>query len=282
MNRHMREGFEELEDPTIAGKLVAKVDGSLGFVHGYFGAIFGRHEFVGHVPYVHTALYVGDAHDIYEEVTKFGDLNPKRPLFVAVHFRESGDFPSLRRAVERLDPRVYKVVNTDEFLLAIQKAHETGRVKDARELSVANEALARLFARDTKAAWKRHFARCAWLSGVVGLDDALVLREINVTYNVGYRIEDLPDWIAWEAAETILFLAAKALNIKGIHVNNVEKGARRFLEEYKDMPDHGVVWDAYELWRGWDSVKNEMPSARALARRVVSLGAALNERFMKE
>jgi hypothetical protein len=280
MNRSMREGYEELEDPTIAAKLMQKVNGTLGFVHGYFGAIFGRHEFVGNLPYIHTALYVGDQHDIYEEVSRFGALNKKRPLFVAVHFRESGDFASLRRTVERLDPAGFKVVNTDEFLLTIQKAHETGRLKDAADLSVANDALAARFASDMKAAWKRHFARCAWLTGIVGLPDDLMLKEINVTNNVAYRPDQLADWVAWEAAETILFLSAKALNIKAIHVNNVERGAKRFLEEYADMPDCAVVWDAYQLWRNWHESKNGMQSARALARRVVALGAALNARFM--
>jgi hypothetical protein len=280
MNRYMREGYEELEDPTIARKLIEKVNGSLGFVHGYFGSVFGRHEFVGHVPYIHTALYVGDPHDIYEEVSKFGKLNAKRPLFVAVHFRESGDFASLRRTVERLDPSVYTVVNTDEFLLTIQKAHEAGIVKDAADLSVANDALKDLFARDLKASWKKHYGRIAWLSGIVELDEAQMLREINVTNNVSYRPDQLADWVAWEAVESIIFLSAKALNIKGIHANNVERGVQRFLQEYADLPDAKVVEESYRVWRDWDTVKNEMSSTRVLARRAVAIAAAMNTRFM--
>jgi hypothetical protein len=280
MNRSMREGYEELDDPTIAGKLVEGMQGGLGFVHGYFGSIFGRHDFVGHLPYIHTALYVGGQHDIYEEVSRFGLLNPKRPLFVAVHFRESADFASLRRVVERLDPGVYKVVNTDEFLLTIQKAHEKGVVKAPADLSVANDALTAAFKKDFQDSWKRHFGRCAWLTGIVDLPEELMLREINVTNNVGYSREQLPDWVAWEAAETILFLSAKAINIKGFHANNVEKAAQRFLEEYADMPDARVVWDAYLVWRNWDTVKNDMPGARTLAKRATVLGAALNARFM--
>jgi hypothetical protein len=281
MNRHMREGYEELEDPAIAEKLIRNVNGTLGFVHGYFGSIFGRHELVGHIPYLHTALYVGDAHDIFAEVAKFGTLNERRPLFLAVHFRESGDFASLRRTVERLDPRVYKVVNTDELLLTIQKAHETGRIRAAGDLSVANEALAQLFARDIRASWKKHFGRIAWLAGIVDFDDALMLREINVTNNVSYTLDQLADWIAWEAAESILFLSAKALNIRGIHVNNVDRGVDRFLREYADMPDAGVVRDAWQVWRDWDTIRNVMPAARSLAKRAVALGAVLNARFME-
>jgi hypothetical protein len=182
--------------------------------------------------------------------------------------------------VEKLDPNVFKVVNTDEFLLTIQKAHEQGKVKDAADLSVANEPLKELFARDIQAAWKKHYGRIAWLSGIVNLDEAQMLREINVTNNVSYRPDQLADWIAWEAVESIIFLSAKALNIKGIHTNNVERGVQRFLQEYADVPDAKVVQDSYELWRNWDTARNEMPAVRALAKRAVALGAALNARFM--
>ena len=91
MNRDPYAAFEELDNGDFPERITKAIPEALGFVHGYGGNPFGESAFVGDVPCVQTAQYVGDMHDIYEEVAKFADLVPRRPIFVEVHVRESAD-----------------------------------------------------------------------------------------------------------------------------------------------------------------------------------------------
>ena len=113
------------------------------------------------------------------------------------------------------------------------------------------------------------------------LPDELMLKEIRVHYtNFPWTIAELPDVLAWEAVETILFLSKMSLNVKGYHVNYVAKGAEQFVKVFADIPDAAVMMDALVLWRDWLDRKVEMTAARQLARRVVTLARTLNERVL--
>ena len=127
MNRDPWQAYEELVNGDLPKKVAAAFPEALGFVHGYFGVPpYLESEFVGDMPYLQTAQYVGHMHDIHAEVVKFGEHVKDRPLFVVVHVRESADFSSLKSLCERLDPAVFKIVNVDEFLLTVRKARAEG------------------------------------------------------------------------------------------------------------------------------------------------------------
>lgn len=116
---------------------------------------------------------------------------------------------------------------------------------------------------------------------MVELPDELMLKEFRSHYTgLPWTLAELPDVLAWEAVETILFLGKMALNAKGHYVNYVAKGAEQFVKVFADLPDAAVMMDAFVLWRDWLDRKVEMTAARQLARRVVTLARTLNERVM--
>jgi hypothetical protein len=280
MNRDPWQAYEELVNGDLPEKVAAAFPEALGFVHGYFGVPpYLESDFVGDMPYLQTAQYVAAQHDIYAEVAKFGEHVKDRPLFVIVHVRESADFSSLKSVCERLDPAVFRIVNVDEFMLTVRKARAEGRIPN---LGLDSPVLRELHAKDAAAKWTEKYQRAAWLATVVELPDELMLKEIRVHYtNFPWTLAELPDVLAWEAVETILFLSKMSLNVKGYHVNYVAKGAEQFVKVFADIiPDAAVMMDALVLWRDWLDRRVEMTAARQLARRVVTLARTLNERVL--
>jgi len=195
-----------------------------------------------------------------------------------VHVRESADFSSLKSVCERLDPATFSIVNVDEFMLTVRAAREAGRIPN---LGLDSPALRELHAKDALAKWPEKYQRAAWLATVVELPDELMLKQIRAHYTgFPWTIAELPDVLAWEAVETILFLSKMALNVKGHYVNYVAKGAEQFVKVFADIPDAAVMMDALVLWRDWLDRRVEMTAARQLARRVVTLARTLNERVL--
>ncbi len=276
MNRDPYQSFEELENGDFPARIAAAIPEAFGFIHGYGGNPFGRSEFADGMPYVQTAQYDGDMHDIYTEVSKFAELVPGRPIFVAVHVRESADFASLRSTVERLDPAVFEVVNVDEFLLVIRKAREEGRITD---LSLASPALMERYKRHTEGWWPVYMDRIHTVARAVDLPPDEMLAEFR-SANLGFpwTLADLPDILGWESIDPLLRLLRSALQARGIHVTMIPRAAEEFVKAYPDVPDAGVALECLELWEHWLERTVELESMRALARRVVAVANALKTR----
>jgi len=225
---------------------------------------------------VQTAQYVGDMHDIYDEVSKFADLVPQRPIFVAVHVRESADFASLRSTVERLDPGVFQVVNVDEFLLTITKAKEEGRISD---ISLASPALKERYMKQTEGWWPVYMDRIQTVGRAMDLPPDQMLREFRAAnLNFPWTLDELPDILGWESIDPLLRLLKSALQARGIHVNMIAKAAGEFVKAYPDIPDAAVVTECLDLWEQWLSRSVNLDAMRALARRVVAVANALKTR----
>ena len=273
MNRDPSQAFEELDNGDFPARITAAIPEAFGFIHGYSGNPFGESEFVDGVPYVQTAQYVGDMHDIHDEVSKFADLVPQRPIFVAVHVRESADFASLRSTVERLDPAVFEVVNVDEFLLAIRKAKEEGRISD---ISLASPGLKERYMKHAEGWWPVYMGRIQTVAQAVDLPEDLMLREFQAAnFNFPWTVGELPDILGWESIDPMLRLLKSALQARGIHVNMIGKAAEAFVKAYPDIPDAAVVRECLELWEHWLERSVDLESMRKLARRVVAVAMAL-------
>jgi hypothetical protein len=273
MNRDPYQAFEELDNGDFPARITAAIPEAFGFVHGYGGNPFGESEFVNGVPYVQTAQYVGDMHDIFTEVAKFADLVPGRPIFVAVHVRESADFASLRTTVERLDANVFEVVNVDEFLLTIRTAKEDGRIKD---VSLASPALKERYMSQTEGWWPVYMDRILTVGRAVDLPPDQMLKEFaTANLNFPWTLAELPDILGWESIDPLLRLLKSALQARGIHVNMIAKAAAEFVKAYPDIPDAAVVLECLDLWEHWFERTNDLETMRKLARRVVVVAATL-------
>jgi hypothetical protein len=274
MNRDPYAAFEELDNGDFPRRITEAIPEALGFVHGYGGNPFGESEFVGEVPYVQTAQYVGDMHDIYAEVSKFADLVPRRPIFVEVHVRESADFASLRSTCERLDPGVFKVVNLDEFLLAIRTAKAEGRITD---LSLASTGLTERSRKQVEGWWPMYFGRIQTVANAVDLGEDQMLREFRAAnLDFPWTKAELADILGWEAIDPMLRLLRSGLQARGVHENMISRAAQKFVDAYPDIPDAKVVLDCLELWQHWLERTPDLESMRALARRVVAVARTLS------
>jgi hypothetical protein len=273
MNRDPYQAFEELDNGDFPARVTAAIPEAFGFIHGYGGNPFGESEFVEGVPYVQTAQYMGDMHDIYDEVSKFAALVPRRPIFVAVHVRESADFSSLRSTVERLDPAVFEVVNVDEFLLTIRKAREEGRIT---EISVASPALTERYMKHTEGWWPVYMDRIQTVGRAVDLPPDQMLREFrSANLSFPWTLSELPDILGWESIDPLLRLLKSALQARGIHVNMIPKAAAEFVRAYPDVPDAAVVLECMDLWEHWLERTVDLEPMRKLARRVVAVANTL-------
>jgi hypothetical protein len=222
---------------------------------------------------VQTGQYVGDMHDIYEEVAKFADLVPRRPIFVEVHVRESADFASLRSTCERLDPAVFKVVNMDEFLLAIRKAKAEGRIKD---LSLASPAMTERFKKHAEGWWPMYYGRIMTVASAMDLSEDQMLREFRTAnLNFPWTKTELADILGWEAIDPMLRLLRSALQARGVHENMIARAAEKFVDTYPDIADAKVALECFDLWKHWLERKPDLESMRKLARRVVAVAKQL-------
>lgn len=272
MNRDPRVCYQELEDPRLPSVIIRKLDMCFGFLHGYRGSAFVPAIFVNNVPYIHTAQYVSGSSDIFKEITKFGEGCKTRPLFVSIHVREDTRMPTLRGAIDNLDPQVYRVVKLDEFMLTLQKAKEEGRFT---EIFPEIEFLKESIEEQGQSSWEDCYKRIIRLEGIVDLKPGQMLSEFN-TGGYDFSQEQLPDLLGYDAIETMLHLIRAALNMKGVHVNYLERSIKDFLIEYSNLPDVGVAKDVYELWQNWEQVRNDLNDMRLLTRRVIELAETLN------
>lgn len=273
MNRDPYAAFEELDNGDFPERITKAIPEALGFVHGYGGNPFGESTFVGEVPYVQTAQYVGDMHDIHDEVAKFADLVLRRPIFVEVHVRESADFSSLRTTCERLDPAVFKVVNMDEFLLAIRMAKSEGRITD---LSLASPGMTERYKKHAEGWWPMYYGRIQTVAIAMDLPEDQMLREFR-TANLDFpwTKAELADILGWEAIDPMLRLLRSALQARGVHENMIARAAGKFVEAYPDVPDAKVALECLDLWTHWLERKPDLESMRKLARRVVAVAKQL-------
>jgi hypothetical protein len=276
MDRDPREYFEEIENPRIAEHFITKVNNCLGFVHGYLGSVFGISRFVGYVPYLHTTLYVDGTSDVLHDISSLGRTCKTRPLFIVVHVRENTEMSTLSGAINKLDPREYKVVKLDELLLALQKAIQKGQ---ASEKFPEAEHLTENVKRWGLVWWQNNYIRMLRLESVIDLNDDQVLREFN-SAGFDFEREQLADVITYEVVETLLHLMRAALNRKGIHANSIKRAVKYFLKEFEDLPDVELIVEAYEMWRNWENVKNDPTTARSLAKRAITLAKAINARLL--
>lgn len=276
MNRDPRICYEELEDSSLPFKFINDVDTRLGYVHGYRGSGLTPSIFIGNVPWIHTTAYIDGSSDVFQEITKFGRGCGFRPLFIAIHVRESMKIASLLDAVKKLNPEVYKVVNLDEFLLTLRLSKEEGRYTEAfPQTDFLKEGLKA----QGRSLWEGYYQRLTRLEKLIVLTQDQMLSESR---KVGYDVDEgmLPDVIGYEALETTLYLIRSALLIKGVYVNYRSDSIEDFLREYADLPDVDVVKAVYELWRNWETAVNDLEHTRELAERVVRLGKALDKKLV--
>jgi len=272
MNRNPRVCYQELDDPKLPSVIINKLDVCFGFLHGYRGSGFAPAVFVNSVPYIHTAQYVSGSSDVFKEITKFGKGCKTRPLFVSIHVREDTRMPTLRGAIDKLDPQVYKVVKLDEFMLTLQKAKEEGRfTEDFPEKEFLKDSLKE----QGRSYWANSYGRIVRLKKIVDLRPDQMLNEFNVG-GYDFSLEQLPDLLGYEAIETMLHLVQWALKVKGIYVNSLKESVEDFLQEYSDLPDVDVVKEVYELWQSWERAKNDLNDMQLLTRRVIKLAEALD------
>ena len=273
MNRDPYQVFEELDTGTFPSEAVQAIPEALGFIHGYGGNSFAQSEFAGEVPYVQTTQFVTDNHDIYDEVAKFSKLVSRRPLFVAVHVRESANFASLRSTCDRLDPDIFKVVNVDEFLLTIRKAREMGALT---ELSVTSPELERHYRKRTESWWAIYWSRLMTVASVVEQPEDRMLRELRAAnMDLPWTREELADILGWETIDPMLRLLRAGLQVRGLHVNAIDKAAAEFVRLYSDIHDVGVVMECLDLWGHWLERTPKLDAMRVLARRVIAVAREL-------
>ena len=210
-----------------------------------------------------------------KEVKRFSEGCKTRPLFVSVHVREDTNMSTLRGAIDKLDPQVYRIVKLDEFMLILQKAFKEGLFKEAfPEKEFLREALKA----QGKIMWENHYKRIVRLEKLLSLEPDMMLKEFN-NDEYDFTIDQLSDLLGYEVIDVILRLVFSALNYKGIYVNCIQKSVDDFLKEYSSLPDVDVVRDVYVLWRDWEQVKFNLDETRILTNRVIRLAKFLNELF---
>ena len=269
MNRDPRVAYQELEDPKVPEAYAEKIEKCYGFLHSYAGSAFEPTVFANNTPYVHTSLYASASTDILKELKRLVEGCKARPLFVAIHVREEVKMPVLRSVIGKLDGETYRVVKTDEFMLALKKAFEKGLFKQGFSES-AKEALKE----NGKTVWENYYRRVERLEKLVEMDEQRMLAEYN-SGGYDFTAEQLPDLLAYEAVETALRLVQAALNIKGVYVNNIEKSVKDFLKEYGGLPDTQIVETVFETWRNWEEARISMEEARSLAKKVIGFAKTL-------
>ncbi len=273
MNRNPRVAYQELEDPRIPEAFAKGLKNCFGFLHGYAGSAFEPAIFVDNTPYFHTTLYASASTDILKELKRLVEGCETRPLFVSIHVREEVKMPVLRSVIEKLSGGTYRVVKTDEFMLALKKAYEKGLFKQGFSES-AGESLKE----NGKTVWENCRRRVERLEKLVEMDEQGMLAEYD-SGGYGFTVEELPDLLAYDAVETALRLVQAALNIKGVYANSIEKSVEDFLKEYGELPQAQVVETVLETWRSWEKAKCSMEEARTLARRVIGFAKALGEKL---
>jgi len=278
MNRDRRVGYQELDDPGLPLAIINKIRSCFGFLHGYVGSGFEPTVFVDNIPYAHTSLYVSGSSDVLKEVERFGKGSRTRPLFVSVHVREDAKMPTLKGAIDKLDPRIYEVVTLDEFLLTLQKAKKEGLY---REAFPEKEFLRESLSEQGRAHWENHLRRVARLEKTVDLEPDHMLNEFNAGM-YDFTREHLADLLGYEAIEVMLYLVQSALNMRGIYVNNLRRSVEDFLKEYQDLPDSKTVKDAHGLWRDWEHAKYDLDDMRQLTRKVIKLARLLEKQLFPQ
>jgi len=113
------------------------------------------------------------------------------------------------------------------------------------------------------------------------LDEPSLLADMR-SGGLEFSPEDTADFLAYETLEIMMYLVRAALAIRGIFVNNIERGVRDMLHEFAGLPDVAVFQELYELRRDWDSRSLGIEEARGLARRAVAVGHALSRILIGE
>jgi hypothetical protein len=280
MNRDPRVCYQELDDAELPYAMINALADAMcfGFPHGYRGSGFVSPVFVNNVPYIHTAEHISSDPDVLKEITKFGEGCKTRPLFVCVHVRESTKMPSLRRAIDKLNTNIYKVVKLDEFMLTLQKAREERRFT---EVFPEKEFLKESLNEQGRSVWETYYRNIARLEKIVNLEPDRKLSELN-TAGYDFAPEQTADALGYEAIETMLQIVRLALNIRGIYVNYRDKSVKDFLKEYSDLQDADVVKDAYELWQNWEETENNLEDVQKLTQRVINLSKELDRRLFPQ
>jgi hypothetical protein len=283
MNWEPRETYRELDDPSMPARYLDALPGAVGITHNY-SAAFGRHTstatlppaFVGGRPWVNNDVYVERGTDIGAVLRRFVDGAPERPLFVSVRARDGTYLWAVRRAVENLDPAVFKVVRLDELLLTMAKANAEGRYAAT---SPSREKLFRDAAVEFSPKWwADHRTRLEKLSELLPLPPA-EMAERFVRQGYDDAAENLGDLLAYDALDTLFVLVRAALSARGIYAGTRAWTVERFTAEMAGVADVGLAKEGLALWNDWENRRNGLEEARALGRRVVALSAACRSLF---
>ena len=99
------------------------------------------------------------------------------------------------------------------------------------------------------------------------------LRAANM--DLPWTREELADILGWETIDPMLRLLRAGLQVRGLHVNAIDKAAAEFVRIYSDIHDVGVVMECLDLWGHWLERTPKLDAMRVLARRVIAVAREL-------
>jgi hypothetical protein len=275
-NWNDRDWWQEVELPGFHDKLKRAMPGAVGFVRGMGESAFEEHFLGNGQPYIFCGEGIHRGDDVYKVMKDFIDACPNRPLLIYSLVNHSVPMGEVKAAMDRFSPDEVEAVHLDELLLLADKAFIEGKI--TADLYPEKEGLKDILAKEAKQKWPAFFNELKELEAISSGSAEQFNNHVR-QLPIGSEITIPGDFLAFNTIWYSMTLVKLSLESKGIYVNHKPSAAEKFLEEFEDVNDAGVVGELQKLWENWHQETPSFTYAQKMMKRLVNLTEELDKRM---
>ena len=269
-----RDWWQEVDLPGFPALLCRHMPRCQGFLRGMGESVFEANYLDSCKPYVFFGEGIHANSDVLGTLRDFIDANPNRPLFIFCLVNHTVPQDRIQEALDRLSDSRIVPVHVDELLKLVQNARRKGKIPWG--LYPHPDGNRNLLKGEARQAWPRFHREVGELGRDLQSGDAAYAESLHKT-PVGLEPIPSADALAFQVIWKSMELVKLSLEARGIYVNHKPSARKRFVREFRRIPDVELTAELEKLWGEWHRTDITYPFAHGLANRMIRLTERIHQ-----